>query len=177
MLKHVKQLRKNDFLTNSLVVVVIEANHPATTIDVVDELKRLKDPRMTFMMEAKGMGKEKTQPGIVTTAYSKDRMVNMMIDHLKHKKICFTEDFVWSAPGYNQLIQDLKGEFEREMRKFSKKKIVTRDHKNDVDRVHYTYSGKVIKENDDLPMATMLACYGKHLFFSAENRVKYGVYW
>lgn len=177
IIAHFRKLRKHEFLSGALGVVIIEANNSTTAIDIVEDMKRTGEPGITFLKEAKGMGIAKTQPGLVTTSNTKDRMVSLMMKYLKEKRIVFAEDFVWAKPGFNSQIQDLKGEFEKEMRKFSKKKIVTRDHKNDIDKVHYTYSGKCIKENDDLPMATMLALLGKELFFSSENRVKYGVYW
>ena len=177
VLAHVKKLRQNEFLSHALCVIVIEANNPIAAVDLRDELKRKGEPQIMFMTEAKGTTKAKNQPGIITTAYSKERMVNIMKDYLRHKKMCFAEDFVCALPNHNKEIHDLKAEYEKQMRKFSKKKIVTRDHKNDVDKVHYTYSGKVVGENDDLPMATMFAGYGKEIFFSKENRARYGVYW
>ena len=177
VIAHITKLRLNELLTGALAIVVIEANNPNHAVDLRDRLKDSHVPNLMLMTESRGAAKTKSQPGIVTTAFSKDRMVMIMMDYLKHKKICFAEDFVCALPGHCAQVQDLKVEFEKEMRKFSKKKIVTRDHKNDVDKVHFTYSGKVIGENDDLPMATMLGLYGKELFFSSENRAKYSVYW
>ena len=176
VMAHVTKLRQNEFLSNARYVVVIEANQQVAATDLAEALEKSRFPNLIFLKESKGVSRERNQPGFITTAQSKEKMILIIKDYLRHKKICFTEDFVRALPS-DIGIADLKTEFERQMRKFSKKRMVTRDHRNDIDVVHYTYSGKVIKENDDFPMATMFAGYGRELFFRPDNRAKYGHYW
>lgn len=177
VIAHMRKLRQNDYLASALGVIIIEANHQVDATNLRDQLKKTQEPGIIMMQESKGVSKAKDQPGIITTEVSKQRMVFTMIDLLRLKKICFSDQFIRAIPNENPLLMDLESEFEKQMRKFSKKRMVTRDHRNDVDKIHFTYSGKVVGENDDLVMAAMFAPYARSIFFSPENRIKYGNYW
>lgn len=161
-------------LRDALIVMIPESNLPVIAVELEKSLRRdFKIQNLTFMTEDKGNDNARDMPGSVTTARKKKEMVYIMIHtYMKNYQISFSSDFVWVIKE-QQSIESVYDEFIQQLRKFSQKRIVTRNHHENTDQVHFAYSGKMCGANDDFVMALLIAVYHQRVFFDDE---KYQMY-
>lgn len=150
--------------------MIPESNLPGLAMDLQNSLRiEYKVKNLLFMTEDTGNTNARDMPGSVTTARKKKDMVYMLINrYMRSEAISFSTDFDWVSKEDNT-IESVYDEFVSQLRKFSQKRITTRNHHENVDVVHIAYSGKMCGANDDFVMALMIAVYHHWVFFNDER--------
>lgn len=112
-----------------------------------------------------GGGIQHDMPGSVTTNRNKIDMVETLIKYyMKANKLFFYKDFISAHEGNVESIFNIRKEFVRELRVYSKIKEEVASGGCKV-----SYSGKRIDSDDDLVITLMLCVWMKHLFFSDDR--------
>jgi hypothetical protein len=169
--KHVLKCRENPFLAHAKAVILPESNMGTVAQELDRELKgayRIENKLVMYEDNANkggGGGIQHDMPGSVTTNRNKIDMVEMLIKYyMKPNKLFFYKDFISAHEGNVESIFNIRKEFVRELRVFSKIK-----EELPTGGCKVSYSGKRIDSDDDLVITLMLCIFMRRLFFSSDK--------
>jgi hypothetical protein len=160
-------------LQRALPVIIPESNLPCMALEIQRTLKMQLNFECIFMTEDKRKGqKSGNLPGNITTHRNKEEMVTYFKEkYLATGKIFVRPDFIVASsegPDVTDGVADVKHEFERQMRDFSRIKRYYRAPDQST-YVRFFHHGKIDGKNDDFVMALLMAPYMYRIFCASDK--------
>lgn len=172
---HIEKCRTLPFLRNSLAVIIPEANMATIAQHIMISMRQLHVPNCVFMTEDndRAAAHQYDLPGSITTRRNKPEMVTLLIeDYMKKQRLVFFRDFVVAEPE-SSVVDDVKGEFVKQMRSFLRRKKAVKQRDGSV-LFETFYTGKHNGGTDDFVLTLMIGVFMQRRFFTSE---KYRMYY
>ena len=169
--RHVLKCRENPFLYGAKAIIIPESNMGTTAQELDKELRGAYRFENKLVMyedngnKGHGGGVQYDMPGSVTTNRNKVDMVARIIKYyMQPNKIFFFKHFVSAHEGNVASIFNIKKEFVRQLRVFSKIK-----EEVNTGGCKVSYSGKRIDSDDDLVITLLLGVFMYNIFMTEQD--------